>query len=416
MTRRWYGPCIATMSLLCLVACSPAVAQVAQDHPAAGRAVARTSAETIPPGTALADLLYHPPAPDGGLVHAPVVDARLRLVVSTLNALPALTQRSRPCSPVGHETAQVTVDEGPARLQFRASLGTCGVVDVTFAGVAQPTLAMTDALRSALRAAAAAWPPAPPVGALEAALRPTAHSPGAARREAAAAMRLVHLPQALQDSPAAAVPPDDVFTLGTPSVVEQQSSWTVATAPADLLSYEAAHAPPGFAATESWSGNGSSTQGFTAAVNPYVVLRVTVSGKGAGSQVLVNAQVFWTPPEPPAEVIAAGVSSATLHYTAANRTNGKSGPTTSITLHGAALARVVHAVNALQTNTIDVLSSCAAGSGELATLRVHNRGHLVVFAIDFSGCSLVHVTSGKKIEPVLRTSESLERVIRALVR
>ncbi|BEP16309.1 hypothetical protein acdb102_46200 [Acidothermaceae bacterium B102] len=420
MTGRLRSGLILSACLGSLVACRPAAAQVI--HLATPASVSttptRTDAETVPVATAAADLLYHPAAASGALVHAPIYGPTLRLLIATLNALPVHRHSAKTCPPTGHETAQVTVDEGPQRLQFRAALGACGTVEVTFAGAAQPTLAMTDALRTVLRDAAAPPPPAPPVGLLEPALRPFAHSRGAAVREADDALLLTSLPEAVQDAKATTVAPDDLFLDGdgTPSVIERETRWTSAMAPADLVDWVLARPPEGLRATSSQSDGTTVTQSFTTARNPYVALRFVVSPISGGSAVRVNAQVFWTPPKSAVEVIPATVTSATLRYTSPDKPNGQSGATTDLTLHGAALARVVRNLDALPTKTIDIASGCAAGFDETATVSLHNRGQRVRFVIDLGACSLVHVTSGTSTQPVLRGSESLVAIIRALVR
>jgi hypothetical protein len=364
--------------------------------------------------TASVDLLYHPVAAHGALVHTDVFGPTLRLLIAELNALPTQQQTGKTCPPAGAETAQITVFGSGSDLQFRAALGACGIVGVTYGGTPQPALQVSDALRAVIREAAAPQPPRPVPGPLEPVLRPLTHSPRAATLEADQALPLVHLPEAVQDSAVKTVPADDVESPGSPSVVERQTRWTAAMTPNDLADYEGAHPPSGFFPQSTDSGGGYSEQDFATAGNPYLFLRVAVYAQGGGAEVRVTAKVYWTPPKPPAEVIAADVTSATLSHVAPFRSNGKPGVTTRLTLHGAALARIVRAVNALPTGTVNVTSSCAPGRHGTTTLRVHNRGQLVVFA-SLGGCPVLNVTSGTRAEPELSDSEAFEAAVLAAV-
>jgi hypothetical protein len=278
------------------------------------------------------------------------------------------------------------------------------------------TIPSDAAVRAVVRKAAAPPPTAPPIGRLEAALRPVAHSAKAAAREADAALLLVHLPEAVEDSGVTAVAPDDVFSIGSgpPSVVERQTRWTAAMAPNDLSDYEQAHPPVGFTASEFSSGGGEVTQGFTTAANPYLTVRVIMTQQGNASAVRINVQVIWTPPRTAVETIATGVTSAWLRYVGPQRPNGKPGPVTRLTLHGSQLSKVVRTINALQTEPLNLAGRCQAEFGQPATLRIHSRGHLLVFSL--TGCLNVGVTSDGVAQPALTDTDALNALLRAVVR
>ena len=418
MRRRWFATCIAVLGSMALAACAPAVARVpagaagAPTSAATGTATpTRTAAETLPAATDLS-LVYHPPAADGKSVDAGAFGARLRLLVLALNALPAAKQPAARCTTPTHETVDISTAE-PTSLDFRGSLGPCGVLTVTVGGATQPALGVTSALRDAVRQAVAPPQPAPPVGPLEAPLRPTAHSAAAARRQADALLALTRLPEAAQETTPVTVAQNYYIADDDATIVERQTQWLSAMNPGDLTDWLMRHPPDGLRNSSSGSSNGELSQAFTTDLNGHLTLNVVAEARDSGSEVRVDAVVEWTPTKPALERVA--TASGTLHYVAPTTADGKAGRHVNLTLHGASLRTVVRALNALQTTPENTARGCGAPTNETWTLRFRSRGHLVVFTDDVTSCSIVRATAGTTRLPDMYDSIALDAAIDAAV-
>ena len=194
-------------------------------------AAARTPQERVPPDQA-GDVLfvYHPPEASAPLKDLPVFGAALTRLVTALNRAPAVAHPSDECTPIGSEAARLVfslpgTSPPPKELIFRATLGSCGAVQVTFDGIAQPDLVLTAALRAAIRNATVVPRFVPAAGLPPHSLRTPVHSRTAAIVQADQALQVLQPPQSRQLSGARSIAVQDLEIFPPATVVERETVW-----------------------------------------------------------------------------------------------------------------------------------------------------------------------------------------------
>jgi Protein of unknown function (DUF4232) len=196
----------------------------------------------------------------------------------------------------------------------------------------------------------------------------------------------------------------------TPNEITAHAWFTTAASPQAVLTYVAAHLPPGAERSESGSEGGS--DGFTERNWPLPAVPgtsqrvVSVSAapmSGGRTVVRLDGVAVWLTPRPSWERIPSGVESVTFAGHTNNPHTGKPEPLSKpVTVGGGRARRLAALVNRLEAGQPG-LTACPAGSGTALNLTFRGAGSRPLAQVMWrdEGCVFVGLRIGDRLGPGL---------------
>jgi hypothetical protein len=239
-----------------------------------------------------------------------------------------------------------------------------------------------------------------------------------AQAEAMRLLALVRLPAGVR---ASAVEPaadqhvlrEPTYDEATPNLVDAHAWWTTSSSPAAVLAYVRAHLPHGVVGEGSSASGGppgtvlASSESFVLSGIPGTlaerVIGITFAALADGETAIrTDGEAVWITPRPAWERIPAGVERATFTASGASGNGVLGPPSASRTLTGAALHKLVSAINQAEVVQPGV-RGCPLGITESVSLQFFNAtGRMLARATENpTGCASVSVAIGSRSGPPL---------------